>query len=207
MKPFNFSRTALKRPILALGAATALSACLVWVSEQYKSTHLGNLNQARSGFNIVRNEYRLASQAGDIINTSGHRYKQLQQRGFIGDEPRLLWIEALRSSGIKHNVYTLEYRLKQQQALNLESIGQSQHYQLYASVMQLRLDLAHEVDLIRFLTQLENEQAAVYRLSGCSLTPTFGLDGVSASKPNITADCNLVLYTAKPAEIQEEDPL
>ncbi len=207
MKLFEFSRQALKRPALALGVATVVSLCLIWFSAQYKDTHQGHLNQARSSLNIIRNEFRLASQAGDILNTSGHRYKQLQQRGFIGEEPRLIWIEALRSSGIKHNVYTLEYRLKQQQALSLESIGQSQYYQLFASLMHLHLDLAHEVDLIRFFASLEEEQAAIFRLSGCSLSPAFGLDGVSDSKPNITADCDLIMYTAKPAEVVEEDPL
>lgn len=207
MKQFKFSRKALKQPALALGAVAITTLCLIWFSEQFKETHRGNLNQARSSLNVIRNEYRLASQAGDIINTSEHRYKQLQRRGFIGEEPRLIWIEALRNSGIKHNVYTLEYRLKQQQALSLESIGQSQYYQLYASLMHLHLDLAHEVDLIHFFASLEKEQAAIYRLSGCTLSPTFGLNGVSVSKPNVTADCDLIMYTAKAAEIEEEDPL
>lgn len=207
MKPFEFSRKALKQPTLALGAVTVITLCLIWFSEQFKETHLGHLNQARSSLNVIRNEYRLASQAGDIINTSAHRYKQLQRRGFIGEEPRLIWIEALRSSGIKHNVYTLEYRLKQQQILSLESMGQSQYYQLYASLLHLHLDLAHEVDLIHFFATLEEEQAAIYRLSGCTLSPTFGLNGVSVSKPNVSADCDLIMYTAKQAEVEEEDPL
>jgi len=205
MKLFEFDRQALKRPAQILGLVAFASACLVWYSEVFRAEHEQHLNLARSDLNNVRREYRLSLEAGDIINTSQQRYRQLQQRGFVGEEPRLLWIESLRSASQRKHLYGLQYKLKQQRILHLAGLDSGEHYQLYASPMQIQMDLAHEVDLLRFFSELDRERAAVYELRGCSLSSTFNGSHVDMDKANVTASCDLAWYTVKPLSALEEE--
>jgi len=204
MNQFEFDRQALKRPVKILGLVLVASGCLFWYSEVFRTEHEQQLNLARSDLNIIRNEYRLAMEAGDIINTSKQRYRQLEQRGFVGEEPRLLWVESLRSAGQRGHLYTLQYTLKQPQSLQLAGFEYGEHYRLYASAMHIQMELAHEVDLLRFFDELDGQEAAVYELRGCSLLPTFSGGKVAMEKANVTATCDLAWYTVKPLSDLEE---
>jgi len=204
MDLFEFDRQTLKRPAQLLGFALFASACLIWCGEVFRAEHQQHLNLARSDLNSIRSEYRLAVEAGEIIHTYQQRYQQLQQRGFVGEEPRLLWIESLRSTGQRNHLYSLQYDLRQQRSLHLAGLEGGEHYQLHASHMQVQMELAHEVDLLRFFAELDREKAAVYELRGCSLSSTFNGDQVAMEKANVTASCDLAWYTVKPLSALEE---
>ncbi|VAW82839.1 hypothetical protein MNBD_GAMMA13-1148, partial [hydrothermal vent metagenome] len=188
---------ALKRTVLILLTVAAISAALWWSSDQYKQTRVATIQQARSDLNTTRDKYHLALKANDILKTSQQRYRHLQQRGFVGDEPRLLWIESLRATGREHHLYNLQYSLQQQQAVQLHGQENIEYYQLYASTMKLELNLAHEIDLLRYLDDLERRRPAVYQLRSCSLKPLFADNGIDLDKANISASCDLLWYTLK----------
>lgn len=195
MTGFEFDRNELKMPALRLLAAIAVAASLIWVSDNFKTSRQMQLDRARSELNQVRSEYRLALEAGDIIISSQQRYRDLQLRNFIGDEPRLLWIESLRNSGAERKLYNVQYSLRRQQPLLLEGFDGTEHYQVYASPMRLHLELAHEVDLVRFFASLNKEQPAVYQVRGCNLAPMFDAKGVAMDRANVSVDCDLLWFT------------
>lgn len=196
----------VKRTALILLVVAVISAALWWASEQHKMTRITGLQQARNALNVARDQYRLAVEAGGILRTSHQRYRQLQQRGFVGDEPRLLWVESLRTTGREHHLYNLQYSLRQRQAVQLSGLESTEHYQLYASTMQLQLDLAHEIDLLRYFADLDRRRPAVYQLRSCTLKPLLTEKGIALDKANVNAICDLVWYTAKElASIEPEE--
>ncbi|MFQ5642093.1 MAG: hypothetical protein ACE5FQ_00165 [Thiogranum sp.] len=197
MERFEVHPSELRRPALALLGVLLLSAALVWTSDTFRDARERRLDSARSSLDSVRTDYRLAVEADNILRTSQQRYRELQQRGFIGEEPRLIWIESMRNSGRANRLYNLQYSLKQQHPLTLSDQDYTEHYQLYASPMSVQLELAHEVDLIRFFAELNHERPAIYRLRGCSLKPMFGAEGIAADKANISASCEIAWYTVK----------
>lgn len=207
MRRFECNANALKMPAIVLLLTSLCGAALFWYSEAYLSSHELRRQQTMNDLNRARDEYRKAVDAEAIIRTSRQQYLQLEQRGFVGDEPRLVWVEALRNSGRKQHLYTLQYELKQRQPLRLTGVEDSEHYQVYASFMHLDIELAHEVDLLRYFSELERDRPAIWALRGCSLT-SMALSGtVSLDKPNVKASCELAWYTVKPyseSRAQEE---
>lgn len=202
------NKQALRRPAIILVTVAIICSSLLWASDQYKAAHITALQHARADLNGARNEYRLAVEAGSIIRTSHQRYRQLEQRGFVGDEPRLLWVESLRTSGRDHHLYNLQYSLREQQAVQLNGLESTEHYQLYVSRMQLQLDLAHEVDLLRYFSNLEGQRPAVYQLRSCTLKPQISDNTIALDKANVNANCELLLYTVKDlASIQPDEEL
>ncbi len=186
----------LKHPSLVLLIITIISAALWWTSDRYKVERISALQQTRADLDRARDEYRRTVEAEGIVRTSSQRYRQLQQRGFVGDEPRLIWIESLRATGREHHLYNLQYSLHQRQAVQLSGMENTEHYQLYASSMQLQLDLAHEVDLLRYFTDLERRRPAIYQLRSCTLKSLTTDTDLSLDKANIKASCDLIWYTA-----------
>ena len=197
MSRFELDTTALKRPAVILLVVASIAAALLWSSDYYRTARAANLQQARSSLDAAREEYRLAVEADGILKTSQQRYRQLQQRGFVGDEQRLLWIESLRNTGQEHHLYNLQYSLSQRQAVQLSGFESTEYYQLFASPMQLQLELAHEVDLLRYFSRLNQKRPAVYQLRGCTIKPLFSDSGIQLDKANVNASCELTWYTVK----------
>lgn len=197
MERFEVHVAELRRPALVLLGVLMLAAALIWASDAFRGGRERHLDSARSSLDSVRTDYRLAVEAGNILRSSQQRYRELQQRGFIGEEPRLIWIESMRNSGRTNQLYNLQYSLKQQQPLTLSDQDYTGYYQLYASPMSVQLELTHEVDLIRFFAELEHEKPAIYQLRGCTLKPMFGAEGVAVDKANVSASCELAWYTVK----------
>jgi hypothetical protein len=205
MGQFEYLGSALKGHALALLVATLCSAAALWASHTYKVDRESRLLQARSGLSAIRDQYRQAVEADDILRTSQQQYRQLQKRSFIGDEPRLLWIEALRSAGHAHHVYSLHYNLNQRQPLQLAGFENPEHFQLYVSSMHLDMELAHEVDLLRYFAALEQNEPGLYRVRGCTLSTLFTAGEVFLDKANIKASCDMAWYTVKSASAAVED--
>lgn len=198
MNRFEYNVGALKAPAIVLLVTTLASAAVVWFSESYLSAHELRLQQARNELNRARDEYRQAVEAKTFVNTVQQRYLQLEQRGFVGNEPRLSWIEALRNSGHKQHLYALQYNLKQRQSLQLTDSDGNGHYQVYGSFMQLDMELAHEVELLRYFDDLERERPGVWSLRGCTLSSVAADNNIALDKPNIRASCELAWYTLMP---------
>lgn len=205
MERFEMHPYELRRPALSLLAVVLASAAMLWASNAFRDTRERRLDSTRSGLDSVRTNYRLAVEANQILHTSQQRYRELLQRGFIGEEPRLIWIESMRNSGRDNRLYNLQYSLKQQQPLSLAEQDYNEYYQLYASPMSVQLELSHEVDLLRFFAELESEKPAIYRLRGCTLKPMFGADGVAMDKANVSASCELSWYTVKRRSDETEE--
>jgi len=207
MARFEIHTVELRQPALALLGVLLVSATLIWASDTFRYTRESQLDTARSDLDTVRTNYRRAVEADNILRTSQQRYRELQQRGFIGDEPRLLWIESMRNSGRTNRLYNLQYSLKQQQTLTLSDLDYTEYYQLYTSPMSVQLELTHEVDLIRFFAELDHEKPAIYRLRGCTLKPMFDTDGIAFDKANVSASCKISWYTVKRHSVNTEDAL
>jgi len=207
MERFEIHQAELRRPVLMLLGVLLVSAALIWTSDVFRDTRERHLDTARSDLDTVRTDYRRAIEADNILRTSKQRYRELQQRGFIGDEPRLLWIESMRNSGRANRLYNLQYSLKQQQPLTLSDLDYTEYYQLYTSPMSVQLELTHEVDLIRFFAELDHEKPAIYRLRGCTLKPLFNAEGIAFDKANVSASCNISWYTVKRRSENTEEGL
>lgn len=202
MDQFEADWDSLKKPAIILAVLACVSIAHVWYSGDYRDARQAALDRASAELAMQRSKYSSAVEAGDIMLSSRHRYADLEQRHFIGDEKRLLWIESLRRSGRKEKLYNLRYSLKQQRPL-YSDVDNFAYFEINGSAMSVHLELRHEGHLVGFFERLKRDRAAVYRLQACSLSSHIGPDGVQFDKPNILADCDLVWYTLRPLSEQQ----
>ncbi|HEX5344765.1 MAG TPA: hypothetical protein VFX55_19890 [Duganella sp.] len=187
--PYWIAEFALVRTaVLTLLAAIVVSTAGVWLSHtrQQDAVVLAELAQrardtAFSRYAQVDNEKR------DIRNFQ-QRYIDLRQRGLIGDERRLEWLDAIRQTQEQLKLPPLSYEIEPQQVVTLETPLDLGDFQLRGSRMHLHMELLHELDLFNFFQDLrERGYVAVQDCSIKRLGVVAGTPGAST----LGADCTL----------------
>lgn len=123
-------------------------------------------------------------------------YAALRERGLIGQENRLDWVDALRQIQEQRKLMPVSYELEPQQPVRMDSGTELGGYRLHGSRMKLHMDLLHEGDLFVLLDDLR--QRSFYSAQECSIKrAASGLPAPLA--PTLSADCTLNWLTLTPA--------
>jgi hypothetical protein len=180
----------LRKPALLLAATVALAAFAVGLSTWFRNEGAATLQRA----SVVRDAafQRLRSielQQRDIA-AFGARFATLQERGLVGPESRLAWIETIQSAQQYRRLLSASYEIEAQQAVAapVDLAG----YQLRASRMHLHLGLLHELDLFMFMDDLRH--AGVYTTEDCRVRRVPN-PASTAGTARLLADCTLVWLT------------
>lgn len=181
--------------LLAMLAMVALGVGAIWY------TH-NDLKQAQTVFSAAqreRNEFdgklRQVRSEEDEIRRKAAIFDTLDERGIIGAEQRLEWIELLKEIRDRHRLVELHYELSPQRALDNNPPGK---IGLYASAMKLQLKLLHEEDLLRLLDELQQKASALIQVKYCNISrlPRTGSDTLLAT---LQAECSLDWITLNDA--------
>lgn len=124
------------------------------------------------------------------------RFRHLVERGAIGSEQRLAWVELIRDARARHQLGALDYEFSPQRPLD-PAIAPSDAGQLEAagSTLHIRLPLLHEGDLLTLIDDLTANASAVVRVRECSIARRMPAD---ASAEALQADCLLDWITFRP---------
>lgn len=132
-------------------------------------------------------------------------YKKLQTLGFVGDEQRINWLDALRNANQKGGLFGINYEITARQAYpHAASLAPGQML-VTQSLMKLRLPLLHEADLQKFLQHVAEENAGVFMVDQCTVRRASNTQ-LTRFQPNMTAECQLAWITAQPAAAVESRP-
>ena len=124
----------------------------------------------------------------------------MRQRGLIGEENRLAWIDAIRRSQEQRKLLPISYDISPQQGLQVPLPMVMGQYQLRGSRMRMQMDLLHEMDLLNLLDDLR--QAGYFAVQDCTLK-RHGAAGsgsgnaiaTGAMAPALGAECELLWLT------------
>src|SRR5690606_19746234 len=106
---------ALRAPLILLLAMLALAAGAVYYTHQLGQQARMSLTKQQ---NLLRDAQARMQRSGDeeaIITQYVDKYRQLQQSGFIGDEQRINWIDALRIANERVDLFGVNYGVDAQQ--------------------------------------------------------------------------------------------
>ncbi|KQV87840.1 hypothetical protein ASD15_27705 [Massilia sp. Root351] len=124
------------------------------------------------------------------------QYAALRERGLIGQENRLDWVDAIRQIQEQRKLMPVSYELEPQQPVRMDAGMELGGYRLHGSRMHLHMDLLHEGDLFVLLDDLR--QRSFYSAQECSIKrAASGLPTPLA--PTLSADCTLNWLTLTPA--------
>ncbi len=149
------------------------------------------LKRNKSTFQSISQRYLDVDQEEKLLHDYFPQFVALYNKGVIGSEKRLNWIEALRQSGEEIKLPGLQYSIDSQEVFTPDFPINHSGYTLYRSNMELNLGLLHEGDLFNLLKYIDKTADGAYTISEC----TFNMIGneilMEKGRANISANCLL----------------
>ncbi|MRW88938.1 hypothetical protein GJ699_02970 [Duganella sp. FT80W] len=189
---FGLIRTATLTLLGAITIATT-GVLLSEVKLHEAETQLEQSQRTRDAANSVYAQ--VDNEKRDIRNFQ-QRFIELRQRGMIGDERRLDWLDAIRQTQENLKLPPLSYEIEPQQPVQLEAPLDLGEFQLRGSRMRLHMELLHELDLFNFFQDLRSR--GFYAVQDCSIK-RLGVVAGTPGAATLGADCTLNWITLNTA--------
>jgi hypothetical protein len=186
----------LRNPLLVLAAVLAIGATAIYFSARLVASTDDQLVQQRAQLREARTRVQKSGDEKNLIVRYVDDYLRLQRAGFIGDEQRINWLDALRVANQQADLFGVDYQIGTQSAYPYAAELNPGDLTLSQSRMQLRFQLLHEEDLMRFLSALRQQGGGIFSIDFCQLRRN-DTRGIIRFQPNISATCDLSWITAR----------
>lgn len=171
-------------------------AAAVYYANELHAKAIADQASANAARGEAQNKLFRARDEEQELRATAARFRELEQRGIIGDERRLDWVEQIRRIRDHRKLFDLQYEIAPQKPLDAAAAAGS--YRFMASPMRLTLQLLHEGDLLGFLDDLAAQAPAHLRTQRCAVdrlppppTPPAG------TSPQLRAECDLDWITIR----------
>jgi hypothetical protein len=176
--------------LVATGAA-AVAGMYKWADR----VRLQNVS-AQMARNDASGRLARATEEEREISLNILQYRRLANRGIIGDEHRLDWIERLASIKSSRRLFDIHYEITPQHRLdNTTTSGPA----IMVSKMDITLPLLHEGDLFNLLDDLRATPRGYFQVKKCSIARSAPTDRKLLA-PTLTASCELDFFTIREPE-------
>jgi len=178
--------------LAALSFALALltGALAIVASQWCLNARHADLARARQLRDAAFAKLNQVEQEKAEIRTYRPLFIALRARGWIGEENRLAWTEAIGQAQERLGLPSVSYEIEPRQPLRMEAPTPTGDYRLRASKMTLHLDLLHEMDLFNFLDQLKAR--GMLAMQDCTIRRNSSAQQSGPGPaPRLNADCTL----------------
>jgi hypothetical protein len=195
--PYWINEFALIRTaVLTLIAAITISLTGVLLSEIKRHEADELLEKSQRARDAAYSRYAQVDNEKRDIRNFQQRFVMLRQRGLVGDERRLEWLDAIRQAQDQLKLPPLSYEIEPQQAVQLEAPLDLGEFQLRGSRMRLHMELLHELDLFNFFQSLREH--SYFAVQDCSIK-RLGVVAGTPGASSLGADCTLNWITLSTA--------
>lgn len=189
-------------PLLVLLVTVAAAAGLAKYTLDSVSFAQRNLDTQLAQMREAQSRVQKSGTEKDLIARYLPNYEKLDALGFIGDEQRIGWLDALRNVNQKGGMFGISYDIAAKKAYPLAAALGGSQLNLSQSVMKLRFQMLHEGDLPKFFEYLAEENAGVFVVNQCSLRRNNAVPA-ERFQPNLSAECEVAWITALPPAATE----
>jgi len=190
----------LRGSLVTLLLCLVAGASLAYGGYYFREQMLQEFNRANAQFRSISNRYLAVDEEEKLIRAYLPRFVELYNRGVIGEEQRLNWIEVLRDVGDEMRIPSLSYQIESQQVYNPAYPLGLGRYRVYSSKMLLNMTLLHEEDLFRLLAVLDERALGEYTLTSCRISQAASEISDAVGSGNIMARCELLWFTIRLAD-------
>lgn len=197
------SKDDFRRIRLSLALAVILmlaGGAIVFASLQLLDAEKKSNREALAKRNEIQKKLMRARDEEQEIKQKIARFQELGKRGIIGDEQRLDWVEQIRQIKTARKLFDMQYEISPQRPLDgAVAPGTGGDYEFLASMMQLKIQLLHEEDLLNFLSDLRGMVHAHIRVKDCSVErlPKSQGDRGGKAAPQLQAECTIDWITLR----------
>jgi hypothetical protein len=132
-------------------------------------------------------------------------YRRLLDRGIIGDEQRLDWVDTISQIKTGRRITDIKYSIAPQRAFEIPGGAASGgDVEFRVSELRLEMQLLHEEDLLGFLEDLRRQLKTHVMVRSCSLSRVERSGGFerSGASPRLRADCLVDLVTIRDRKLK-----
>ncbi len=189
-------------PRLAVPGAIALTLVAVGVAATVVTHQL--VERGRSAERTAANE-RVAAQNRLARATDEEReirerlidYRELRQRGLIGEEQRAEWVDRIAAIRAARKLLDIKYSIEPQRPADYPGLAGGSDVEVLVSPMRVELAMLHEEDLTRFLADLRAGVASHVIVRSCTLQRAERPAADQALAPRLRAECAIDLVTLR----------
>lgn len=182
----------LKTSILLLLAAILLSAAGIFWSHQQRTEAQAAVQHQHAALNAAQARQQQGQTEARLIAQHLDAYHALIARGFVGEENRLAWIEAIQLANQDAHLYGLTYTLSPRTAAPAPLAG---GLPLKQTRMVVKMPVLVETDLPRFLDALRVRASGIVRVDRCRLVHLTDAPPQPVNRPELEAECELLWFT------------
>jgi hypothetical protein len=191
----------LRFPIIGLGVALVLVGLLVSFADQYREKNETAMQTQQNLLNQARQKLQSSGLEKETIVKYLPMYNDLLAKGFIGEERRIEWIEALRQIHAQHKLFSIDYSIALQENYQPSFLPNLGNFVLHRSVMNLKLDMLHEGDLLALLEGL-HEQTTPFIVRDCEISRPVGAQVITKNVvANMHANCEIDWLTLRDPQL------
>lgn len=202
----------LQTPLMLLGAVIIVVILLFGFAQHYNVNQKQALQAQQNLLNAARQHYQSSGAEKDTIIEYLPQYQALINKGFVGEERRIEWVDHLRAQHKNHQLFGIQYNISQQAQYTPTFAPDLGGFVLYRSIMKLELDLLHEGDLLQLTESLHANNTTPFILRDCEIV-RLNTGGVFSHQlsANLHAQCELDWLTLRepvrePTSIQATAP-
>ncbi len=182
----------LKSSIVLLLAAVVLSATGIFWSRAQDREARADLQLQQAALDAARTRQQQGQTEARLIAQHLDAYRALIEQGFVGEENRLAWIEAVHLANQDARLYGLTYTLSPRTAAPAVL---ADGLPLKQTRMAVKMPLLVETDMPRFLDALRARAPGLFRVDSCRLARITDTPPQPVNRPELDAECELLWFT------------
>jgi hypothetical protein len=180
----------IRTPAVIFSLAFILMGSLVYFAHLRKEASVFALRNQKAQLQEATRRYQLSGAEKNSIIKYLPQYQQLINKGVVGEERRLEWVDALRNVHKNQKLFTIKYGIGAQELYKpIFSINSGQ-FKITRSLMKLELAMLHEGDLLILFDSFTEQKTSPFIVRQCEITRQNANIGSSLT-PNMLAKCEL----------------
>jgi hypothetical protein len=187
----------LAAPGILAAALVAGGVAAVVLTQKLVQKATGEQQAAMAERQSAQNKLERATDEEREIRDRLVDYRKLLDRGLIGDERRLDWVERIAEIKTARKLFDVRYSIDVQKPVDYPGLAGGGDVEFMASPMKLEMSLLHEEDLFRFLDDLRGALSAHVVVKSCTLQRTDRVASDRGIGPRLQAACDIDLVTIR----------
>ncbi|HYQ94428.1 MAG TPA: hypothetical protein VEP70_06315 [Burkholderiales bacterium] len=179
--------------ILLVLAAASLIASGYYLDEARTAQDATRLTRVAAQERVLR----VAEEEREIRDDLVY-YEQMRQRGVVGEQSRLDWIESIARIKNDRKLFEIRYNFDAQRPVDYPGMVPTTSADFVVSRLRLDMLLLHEGDLLNFLADLQAGIKAQVSVRNCTVTRIErGAPGATTLQPRLRAECLVDLISVR----------
>ena len=162
----------VKWAIVVLILLSAGGGGAVWTSLQMQKAGEKSFKEATAARNEIRTRLSRARDEQAELRDKIGRFQALKERGYIGLEKRLDWVEALARIKVAKRIHRLEYEFAPQKSVDTLTLPEGPNagaFEIMPSQMKLQVQFLHEGELLSLIDEIRGAVQALIQLRSCTM--------------------------------------